>query len=211
MRLALIGYGSVGKTFARLLYAKRTVFPFRITGIHTARHGTVYEPRGLPIAPEFKPSAASVAEFLDTARPDVMVEITTLNPETGQPAISHIEEAFARGIHVITANKGPIAYAYSALRGSAKRNQVKFRFESTVMDGAPVFNEVRNNLPGAEILGFTGVLNSTSKVVVEAMQRGLSMEEGVRAAQEKGIAEADASYDIDGWDAAAKAAALANG
>ena len=139
-----------------------------------------------------------------------MVEITTLNPETGQPAISHVEEAFARGIHVITANKGPIAYAYSALLDSAKRNQVEFRFESTVMDGAPVFNKVRNNLPGVKILGFTGVLNSTSKVVVEAMQLGLSMEEGIRAAREKGIAEADASYDINGWDSVAKTAALAN-
>jgi homoserine dehydrogenase len=78
------------------------------------------------------------------------------------------------------------------------------------MDGAPVFNMVRNNLPAVKVLGFTGVLNSTSKVVIAAMRQGLSMEEGIREAQRMGIAEADASFDIDGWDSAAKTAALAN-
>jgi homoserine dehydrogenase len=78
------------------------------------------------------------------------------------------------------------------------------------MDGAPVFNKVRNNLPGITILGFTGVLNSTSKIVVAAMERGLSMADGIQEAQALGVAEADASYDIQGWDSAAKAAALAN-
>jgi homoserine dehydrogenase len=78
------------------------------------------------------------------------------------------------------------------------------------MDGAPVFNMVRNNLPAVQILGFTGVLNSTSKIVVSAMRDGLTMDEGIARARRMGIAEADASYDIDGWDSAAKAAALAN-
>jgi homoserine dehydrogenase len=69
---------------------------------------------------------------------------------------------------------------------------------------------LRNNLPGIKVLGFTGVLNSTSKLVVAAMARGLTLEEGVKEAQAMGVAEADASFDIDGWDSAAKAAALAN-
>lgn len=210
MRLALIGYGSVGKAFARLLQMKQSVFPFRIVGIHTRQHGSAYDPKGLPLEPQFGPAAASSGDFLDQAEPDVAVEITTLNPQTGEPAITHIRQAFRRGIHVITANKGPIAFAYSDLCAEAKGKQVEFRFESTVMDGAPVFNTVRNNLPGVEILGFTGVLNSTSKIVVEAMERGLSMEDGVREAQVRGIAEADSSYDLEGWDSAAKTAALAN-
>lgn len=210
MRVSLIGYGHVGKAFARLLEKRRSAFPFRIVGIHTARHGTAYEDRGLPVEPVFNAPAPSVLEFLDRSRPEVMVEITTLNPETGEPAITHIRSAIARRIHIITANKGPIAHAFAALREEARRAQVEWRFESTVMDGAPVFNQVRNNLPGLTMLGFTGVLNSTSKVVIEAMGRGLTLDEGVREAQQLGIAEANASYDLDGWDSAAKAAALAN-
>jgi len=139
-----------------------------------------------------------------------VIELTTLNPSTGEPAISHIRAAFARGRHVVTANKGPIAHAYSALAEEARRAGVEFRFESTVMDGAPVFNLVRNNLPGCKIRGFTGVLNSTTNVVIEAMRSGRTLDEGVEEARRIGIAEADASFDIDGWDAAAKTAALAN-
>jgi homoserine dehydrogenase len=210
MDLALIGYGNVGRAFARLLERKRGAFPFRITGIHTARHGTAVSSRGLPLEPEFGPAAASVEQFLEAARAEVAVEITPLNPSTGEPAISHIRAAFARGLHVVTANKGPIANAYAELREQARCAGVEFRFESTVMDGAPVFNLFRNNLPGVEVLGFTGVLNSTSKVVVEAMRDGMSMAEGIAVAKKMGIAEADPAYDIDGWDSAAKAAALAN-
>jgi homoserine dehydrogenase len=110
----------------------------------------------------------------------------------------------------VTANKGPIAQAYASLRDQAKTAGVQFRFESTVMDGTPVFNSVRKNLPGVKVLGFTGVLNSTSKVVIAAMREGKSMEDGIEAARHLGITEADASYDIDGWDSAAKTAALAN-
>jgi homoserine dehydrogenase len=151
-----------------------------------------------------------VDAFLDRVKSDIVVEITTLNPATGEPALSHIRAAFARGRHVVTANKGPVAHAYAALRDEAKKAGVQFRFESTVMDGVPVFNSVRKNLPGVKVTGLTGVLNSTSKVVVAAMREGKSMEDGIEEARRLGITEADAGYDIDGWDSAAKTALLAN-
>ncbi len=210
MRLALIGYGNVGRAFARLLEAQRSAFPFRIVAVHTARHGTAYDLHGLPAEINFGAAASSIDEFLDRAAAEVVIELTTLNPATGEPAISHIRAAFARNLPVITANKGPIAHAYRALCEEAARAGVPFRFESTVMDGAPVFNMVRNDLPGVRILGFTGALNSTTKLVIAAMRRGLSFEDGIREAQRLGIAEADAVFDTDGWDSAAKGAALAN-
>jgi len=204
LRIALIGYGNVGRAFAHLLETQRERYPFRIVGIHTARHGTAYDDG------EFGPAAASVDEFLDRAKCEIVVEITTLNPATGEPALAHIRSAFARGRHVVTANKGPIAHAYAALRDEAKQAGVEFRFESTVMDGSPVFNMVRKNLPGVKVLGFTGILNSTSKIVIESMREGKSLKDGIEEARRRGITEADASYDIDGWDAAAKTALLAN-
>jgi homoserine dehydrogenase len=210
MKIALLGYGNVGKAFARLLQSKRSIYPFPVVGIHTAHHGSAFNSKGLGLAPAFGEGAATVAEFLERAQPSVVIEITTLNPESGEPAISHIRAAFSRKAHVITANKGPIAHAYAELRDEAQRAGVEFRFESTVMDGTPVFNQFRNDLPAMRVLGFTGVLNSTSKVVVAAMARGLSMKDGVKEAQAMGVAEADASFDLDGWDSAAKAAALAN-
>lgn len=213
MRIALFGYGNVGKAFARILSAKRSVFPFLITGILTRKEYAI-DPHGLPLIDrpplQPQPSQLTVDEFLIRSEAEVVIELTTLEPATGEPAISHIRAAFARGLAVITANKGPIAHAYAALQREAAARQIPFRFESTCMDGAPVFNMVRNCLPGVRIHGFTGALNSTSKVVIAAMREGLSMEEGIQRAQQIGVAEADASYDIDGWDSAAKAAALAN-
>ncbi len=210
LKIALIGYGNVGRALARLLRQKRREFPFTITGIHTLRHGTAVSAGALPLEPDFGPRMASAEEFLDAAAPDAAVELTTLNPSTGEPAITHIRAALARRMHVVTANKGPIAHAYAALRDEAARAGVNFRFESAVMDGAPVFNLWRECLPGIKVQGFTGVLNSTSKVVIESMEHGGSFEEGLETARAMGITEADGAYDIEGWDSAAKTAALAN-
>lgn len=210
MKLALIGYGNVGRALAKLLVAKRNEFPFTITGVHTLRHGTAIDPAGVKHAETFGPRAASVDAFLDAARADVAVELTTLNPVDGEPAISHIRAALARGMHVVTANKGPIAHCFADLREEAARAGVGFRFESAVMDGAPVFNLWRHTMPGVRVLGFTGVLNSTTKVVIETMEGGGSFEDGLATARAMGITEADGAFDVEGWDSAAKTAALAN-
>jgi homoserine dehydrogenase len=210
LKLALIGYGNVGRALAQLLKRKRREFPFTICGIHTLRHGTAIDPKGLSPEPAFGPRAASIGEFLDAARADIAVELTTLNPSTGEPAISHIRAAFDRGMHVATANKGPIAHAYADLRDQAAAGGLGFRFESAVMDGEPVFNLWRHTMPGVKVLGFTGVLNSTSKIVIETMERGGSFEDGLAAAREMGVTEADGAFDVEGWDSAAKTAALAN-
>jgi homoserine dehydrogenase len=210
LKVALIGYGNVGRALAELLRQKSQEFPFAITGIHTLRHGTAVDPAGLPPDPVFGPRAESIEAFLDAARADIAVELTTLDPSSGEPALSHIRAAFARGMHVATANKGPIAHAYADLRDEAARAGAGFRFESAVMDGAPVFNLWENALPGVKVLGFTGALNSTSKVVIEVMEAGGSFDFGLATARSMGITEGDGAYDIDGWDSAAKTAALAN-
>ena len=78
------------------------------------------------------------------------------------------------------------------------------------MDGAPVFNLVEQCLPGVRVLGFSGVLNSTTNLILTGMESGRSFEECLAEARRRGIAEANADYDIDGWDAAMKAVSLAN-
>lgn len=210
MNLVLIGYGNVARALVRLLAEKRREFPFTVAGIHTLRHGTAIDPDGLPLDPAFGPRIASIEEFLDRAGADIAVELTTLNPSTGEPAISHIRAAFARGMHVVTANKGPIAHAYADLRDEAAHRSLGFRFESSVMDGAPVFNLWRHTMPAVKVLGFTGVLNSTSKIVIETMETGGSFADGLSAARALGVTEADGAFDVEGWDSAAKTAALAN-
>jgi homoserine dehydrogenase len=78
------------------------------------------------------------------------------------------------------------------------------------MDGVPVFNLVRETLPAVNVLGFRGVVNSTTNFILTAMEQGQSFDTALAEMQARGIAEADPSLDVDGWDAAAKTAALAN-
>jgi homoserine dehydrogenase len=140
----------------------------------------------------------------------VVIETTTLDIARGEPAMSHIRAALAAGAHVITANKGPVAFAYRKLARAADGAGRRFLFEGAVMDGVPVFNLVRETLPAVKVIGFRGVVNSTTNYMLTEMERGQSFHAALTEMQARGVAEADASLDVDGWDAAAKAAALAN-
>jgi homoserine dehydrogenase len=140
----------------------------------------------------------------------VVIETTTLDIARGEPAISHIRAGLAGGAHVITANKGPVAFAHRSLARAADRSGRRFLFEGAVMDGIPVFNLVRETLPVVRVIGFRGVVNSTTNYMLTAMERGQPFAEALADMQARGVAEADASLDVDGWDAAAKTAALAN-
>jgi homoserine dehydrogenase len=111
---------------------------------------------------------------------------------------------------VITANKGPVAFAYAALACVVERAERRFLFEGAVMDGVPIFNLVRETLPAVGMVGFRGVVNSTTNFILTAMEEGQRFDAALAEMQARGVAEADASLDVDGWDAAAKTAALAN-
>lgn len=148
-----------------------------------------------------------VRAWLSAAQADALFVATSLNVETGQPAIDHIRAALTHGAHAITANKGPIVHAYRELRDLAAQQSKKFLFESTVMDGVPVFS-LLPQLPLIHLHGFHGILNSTTNVILGEMEDGLTLDEALIKAQALGIAETDAGHDIDGWDAAVKTAAL---
>lgn len=142
---------------------------------------------------------------------DVVVEMTPLRVDfKGEPAVTHVRTALAAGRHVVSANKGPVAWAYRDLDARARSAGRRFLFEATVMDGTPVFSLVRHTLAGCRVTGCRGVLNTTTNYVLERMAQGRTLEEAVREAQAGGFAEADPSLDLDGWDAAVKLACLAN-
>ena len=183
---------------------------WRITGIASRRLGWLANSAGLDPdrLPDPAPSPRDVREWLNSAHADVLFEATSLDPRTGQPAIDHIRAALDHGAHAITANKGPIVHAYDELRTLARTKGKRFLFESTVMDGVPIFSMFRDNLPALDLRGFHGILNSTTNVILSGMEQGLSFEASLKKAQEIGVAETDASHDLEGWDAAVKVAAL---
>jgi homoserine dehydrogenase len=208
----------------RLLIAKETELRrrydvrWRLTGVATRRSGWVADPDGLnplallnshwPTQPLGGP-AQNVAEWLDRSRGDIFFETSSLDPQSGQPATDHLKAALLHGAHAISANKGPVVHAYDELVALARERGKRFLCESTVMDGVPIFSLFPAGLPATELRGFSGVLNSTTNVVLTEVEKGLSFEEAVRRAQSLGIAETDASHDLDGWDSAVKVVALA--
>jgi homoserine dehydrogenase len=230
LRIALLGFGNVGRRFATLLdgeYGRvlraAGARPL-LTGIATARHGTAIRAGGLDpsacvalartgrslSALHRGPAPASPADFIRRVPADVMIEVTPLDPRRGEPATSHIRQALRRGLHVVTANKGPVAFALRPLQALARRHKRFFLHEGVVMDGTPVFNLARRCLPGAKVLGFRGTLNSTTSHILGRMEEGRTAAEALREAQAAGIAEADPSLDVEGWDAAVKGCVLAN-
>ena len=225
-RLAFVGFGNVNRTLVELLQLKNAELrehhgiDWRITGVGSRRIGWRANAAGLDASELQRAQTADdfanlgghdcsdYNHWLDAAQPDVVFEATSLNVETGQPAIDHIRGALERGAHAITANKGPVVHAYEELRDLAARQGRQFLFESTVMDGVPIFSLFRNALPAIEVKGFRGILNSTTNVILTGMEQGLTFDDSLRRAQQLGVAETDASADIDGWDAAVKVAAL---
>jgi homoserine dehydrogenase len=99
-------------------------------------------------------------------------------------------------------------HAYGELMALAHERGKKFLCEATVMDGIPIFAMFPSGLPATDLRGFSGVLNSTTNVVLTEVEKGMSFEGAIRRAQASGIAETDPSNDLDGWDAAVKVAAL---
>jgi homoserine dehydrogenase len=233
LKLALLGFGNAGQAFGRMLldheaeiiktYNTKVI----VTAIATGSRGNLVCAEGVDLARALSDldtengscgrftddealSSLSTMEIVEKADFDVLVEMTPLNIFTGQPAISHIEGAFKRGKHAVTANKGPIAWAYRRLRDMASEAGVQFYYETTVMDGTPVFNRVEHTLKMAKVTEVSGILNSTTNFILEEMEAGADYEDIMRRGRAMGFIEADPAMDIEGYDAAAKITALLN-
>jgi homoserine dehydrogenase len=230
VRIVLVGFGNVGRTLAAILadpspYAGLKGLDVSVVAITTGSHGTLANPAGIALGPAlasferaggFTPadpdhSGLATLEVLTRLDYDAVVEMSPLDVvRRGEPAISHVRAALERGRHVVAANKGPVAWSYRSLVELAARTGARFLHEATVMDGVPVFNLARHGLRGATVLSLEGILNSTTNWVLGAVEQGRGVEEAVAEARRAGVAEADPSLDLDGWDAAVKLAALAN-
>jgi homoserine dehydrogenase len=223
--LCFLGFGNVGRALARLLVAKSAELreqygiEFRVTGVATRRLGWLtgsaegFEIPALLANPANQGEvvvAESVAEWLRQARPDAVFETTSLDPDSGQPAINYLRAILESGSHAISANKGALVHGYQELAALAQAQGKRFLFESAVLDSAPVFSLFRETLPAVKLRGFSGVFSSTTNVIIETMEAGRSFEEGLKTAQELGVTETDPSHDIDGWDSTVKVCALAS-
>lgn len=230
LKIALLGFGNVGQAFIKLLLSKQNdIFnsfnnEVLVTAISTKSKGCLINENGINLnkalddvnkynkfddkSSEY--TSLSSMEIAEKADYDVLIELTPLMIFSGQPAIDHIKTAILRKKHAISANKGPIAWAYEELKNLALKKEVLFYFETTVMDGTPVFNLVDETLRFCKVTEINGILNTTTNFVLEEMAKGNDYNLIIEEGKKRGFVEADPSMDIEGFDAAAKTAALLN-
>jgi homoserine dehydrogenase len=229
LRIILCGFGVVGQSLVKLfesraedLYAKYGLKP-RVVGVFDSK-GSAVDPSGLNFNKliETKKKFGTVKNYADSknsmsgtdmlknVESDVLIETTASNYKDAEPGMTHITTAMKKGMHVISVNKGPLALAFPSLLELATYNQVMFKFSGTVGGGTPILDYAKNSLSGERITSFAGILNGTTNYILTNMGTGITYEEALKDAKDKGYVEADESLDLDGLDAAAKLVILAN-
>jgi homoserine dehydrogenase len=156
-------------------------------------------------------SRESGADLVARRDADVLCEASLVNLDQGaEPGLTHVRTALQRGMHVATPNKGPLVVAYQELHQLAAENGVQLRFDGTVAGGLPALYLGQRDLRGATVHRIEAVPNLVTGYILELLGDGLSWEKAIERAREEGALEADPSFDLEGWDAAAKLVILVN-
>lgn len=200
LRVALLGFGTVGQAVARILTERAELAGLlRLTHVFNrgvARKRVDWLPDSVIWTERFE-------DVLD-ARPDVVVEVVG-GVDT---PYGWVKAALSRGIGVVTANKMLMAAHAPELLTLAATHDAPLRFEAAVAGGVPIIDAIRSGLAGDEFLRVVGILNGTCNFILSRMTDGESMADALADAQRRGYAEADPTADVDGHDAVAKLALL---
>ncbi|MBI4647408.1 MAG: homoserine dehydrogenase [Bacteroidia bacterium] len=226
-KIAIIGFGTVGQGICEILLKKSNFlktkyqYEYSIVAVADMVYGNVFNPEGLNI-PTMLEQAKARQKFtkdvttmdnvtlIKECNADVICELTFTDLKTGGPAIEHCRAALESGKSVVTSNKGPAALKYAELKALADKNEVSLKIEGTVVAGTPVINLTEGPLAGCEIHKIRGILNGTTNFILSEMEKGMSYNDALKVAQEKGYAEADPTGDVEGYDARGKVTILAN-
>lgn len=231
MRLIMIGFGSVGRSFAEIVAKSsntlRKQYGIALTIVAIVdRGGAVISQEGVDISEVLsaRNSSGSVAghstlgrrgitasNVIDKVEADVLLELTPTILPDGEPGLSHIESAIKKGMNVVTTNKGPLAAAMPSLLELARYQGIEFKFSGTVGGGTPILSFAKKCLTGCKIESVEGILNGTTNYILTRMlDSGITMNEALKEAQKAGLAEADPAYDITGLDTASKLVIISN-
>ena len=231
VRIVLVGLGNLGRRFCETVALKESLLADRyglsltLVGAADSR-GAAYDPAGLDLlkVAEIKSAGGTVGDYPDvgrsgwdaldlvtTAEADILLEASPVHLDVGaEPGLTCIRTAMNKGWHVVTPNKGPLVTAFGELHALAREKGVAFRYDGTVAGGLPALNVGCRDLRGARLSRLEAVPNLVTGYVMDMLAEGISWEEATVKARAEGVLEADASWDLDGWDAAAKLVILAN-
>ena len=232
VRVAICGFGRVGRAFAELLERKEAQLArdyglaIRATAIADIG-GCAVDPDGLAVGDVIRHvgTGAAIETCPGVGRPgmtgveairsgiaDILVETTPTNFVDGEPGLTHFRAAIDSGLHVVTASKGPMVVRYGELRDLAASKGVRIMTSAATAAALPTLDVAFTCLAGTEILSVEGILNGTTNYILSRMQiEGAAYAEVLAEAQRLGIAEPDPSFDVEGRDTANKVLLIANG
>jgi len=229
-RIVIAGFGNVGRSLVKLILEREGIIRDRygidivIVGIADSS-GFVIDPEGfgretltrLLEAPRGGLARTcigmvrhDVVDVIDETVPDFLLDLTPANYDTGEPGLTYIVNAIRRGVNVVTANKAPLVLKYDYLMSLSRSRNVKFGYRATVFGGVPVIDVLRH-LSAHRILKVEGIVNATTNYILSRVfYDGLSLSQAIDEARRIGVMEANPALDLEGIDAAAKIAIIAN-
>lgn len=225
-KICLIGKGNVGSCLLHLLHEKKDEIKksFDISYVLIAifeHDGALINEKGIELKDvldkkekfrelSYWKKGITAKEQISKLDLDICIETTPTNPNTGEPALSHIIEALCNKINVVASNKGPFYLRYKKIKDLAEEQDCIVKYEATVASGVPILS-IKNGLIGNTIISIKAILNGTCNYILSRMAaEGVSLQIALKEAQELGYAEADPTLDIEGYDAAGKLVILAN-
>ena len=230
VRFALIGLGNIGRNLLDILVHRQEAvhqhyqLEFRLVAAADSS-GALVDPAGIDMAAlrDRKAAGKGVATMAGAAPgldarnlvrdldADLLVDASPTNLVDGEPGLTCTRLALERGMHVVAANKAPLVLAYDELTGLAQQKSLRLLFSGTVAGGLPTVNLGVRDLAGSGVLKVEGIFNGTTNYILTRMlDEGISYQDALKGAQEAGIAEADPTLDVDGYDAANKLVIIAN-
>ena len=231
LRVFINGFGCIGRALAKIIVEKQDIIEkkyglrIRVVAIKDSR-GAVYSCEGLSINDLLKlieyprsfigmyepygRTDIGLDEIYDHCSPDIQVELTPSNYESGEPGISNVFYGLERGANIVLANKAVLVHKYSEIMDLARKKGLTVKYKATVMGGSPFIN-ILSGIKAIHVSRIYGILNATTNYVLTCMHKNLiDLDEALENAKKLGVAEKNPVYDIEGIDAAAKLVIISN-
>ena len=217
IRVAIAGFGGVGRATANLLLARRDRYrqvhdaDVRLVAVCGSRAGLA-DPSGLETArlDRLEPGLSG-PEFIEASGADILIEAGPSNFRTGGPGLAYLRSALSAGRDSIVISKGALVHSGPELRALARSTGAMLKLSGATAAALPTIDLVEHSLKGCRVLEIEGILNATTNYLLDAMMnRNLGFEEALSRAQAGGFAEADPRSDTEGWDTASKLILIAN-
>ncbi|MGE7368801.1 homoserine dehydrogenase [Neorhizobium sp. NPDC001467] len=217
VRIAIAGFGGVGKATAHLLLSRRPRYchvygaDVRLVAVCGSRSGNRSDEGLEEDAFSNLEDGLSGPDFIAQSNAEILIEAGPSDFRTGGPGLAYLRSALSAGCDTIVISKGALVHSGRKLRALAEGSGSILKLSGAAAAALPTIDLVEQSLKGCEVLEVEGILNATTNYLLDAMvTRGIGFETALREAQDGGFAEADPRNDTEGWDTACKLLILAN-